>query len=189
LERADWKKDLHFHTQTTIDTLDYSGSDLNSGSKLVIAAAGDKIKELATVLPDANLPDGFYNPKLVMPGVIAIKTNAFVDEQQTVKEVEKLNNWNIDYSTYPLLIICDDSNFVAQTLNNFLWITFTRSNPSHDIHGIQSFVENKHWGCRGSLIIDARVKPHHAPELIKDPSIERRVDALGEKGKSLFGII
>lgn len=189
LERADWKRDLHFYTQTTIDTLDYSGSDLNSGSKLVIAAAGDKSKELGTALPDTNLPDGFYNPKLVMPGVLAIKTNPFVSQQQATTELEKLNAWTIDYSKYPLLIICDDSDFVSQTLNNFLWITFTRSNPSHDVHGIQSFTENKHWGCMGSLIIDARIKPHHAPELVKDPSIEKRVDALGGKGKSLYGII
>lgn len=189
LERADWKRDLHFHTQTTIDTLDYSGNDLNSGSKLVIAAAGNKIKELATTLPDANLPDGFYNAKLVMPGVIAIKANAYKNQHQTITELEKLNAWDIDHLAYPLLIICDDSDFVAQTLNNFLWVTFTRSNPSHDIHGIHSFVENKHWGCKGALMIDARIKPHHAPELIKDRSVERRVDALGEKGKSLYGII
>ncbi|HRG52192.1 MAG TPA: UbiD family decarboxylase [Bacteroidia bacterium] len=189
LERADWKRDLHFYTQTTIDTLDYSGSDLNSGSKLVIAAAGAKSKELGTALPDVNLPDGFYNPKMVMPGVLAIKTNPFVSQQQATTELEKLNAWTIDYSKYPLLIICDDSDFVSQTLNNFLWITFTRSNPSHDVHGIQSFTENKHWGCMGSLIIDARIKPHHAPELVKDPSIEKRVDALGGKGKSLYGII
>lgn len=189
LERADWKRDLHFYTQTTIDTLDYSGSDLNSGSKLVIAAAGAKSKELGTALPDVNLPDGFYNPKMVMPGVLAIKTNPFVSQQQATTELEKLNAWTIDYSKYPLLIICDDSDFVSQTLNNFLWITFTRSNPSHDVHGIQSFTENKHWGCNGSLIIDARIKPHHAPELVKDPSIEKRVDALGGKGKSLYGII
>lgn len=189
LERADWKRDLHFHTQTTIDTLDYSGSDLNSGSKLVIAAAGNKTKELATALPASHLPDGFYHPKMVMPGVIAIKTNAFVNQLQARIELEKLNAWDIEYSKYPLLIICDNSDFVSQTLNNFLWITFTRSNPSHDVHGIRSFTENKHWGCHGSLIIDARVKPHHAPQLIKDPAIEKKVDALGEKGKSLFGII
>jgi 4-hydroxy-3-polyprenylbenzoate decarboxylase len=88
-----------------------------------------------------------------------------------------------------LFIICDDADFVSATLNNFLWTTFTRSNPSHDIFGIESFVENKHWGCKGALIIDARIKPHHAPPLIKDPEIEKRVDALGVKGKSLFGII
>ena len=90
---------------------------------------------------------------------------------------------------FPLIIICDDSDFLSKNLNNFLWATFTRSNPSHDIHGVDSFVENKHWGCRGSLIIDARIKPHHAPPLVKDPEIEKRVDALGVKGKSLFGVI
>ena len=39
LERVDWRADLHFQTSTTIDTLDYSGTELNEGSKLVIAAA------------------------------------------------------------------------------------------------------------------------------------------------------
>src|SRR5262249_9679552 len=40
LERVDWRTDLHFQTATTIDTLDYSGSGLNEGSKVVIAAVG-----------------------------------------------------------------------------------------------------------------------------------------------------
>ncbi len=40
LQRADWTRDLHFQTQTTMDTLDYSGGALNAGSKVVIAAVG-----------------------------------------------------------------------------------------------------------------------------------------------------
>jgi 4-hydroxy-3-polyprenylbenzoate decarboxylase len=40
LLRVDWKRDLHFQTCTTIDTLDYSGSAMNAGSKVIIAAAG-----------------------------------------------------------------------------------------------------------------------------------------------------
>lgn len=31
LERVDWRRDLHFITRTSIDTLDYSGSGLNRG--------------------------------------------------------------------------------------------------------------------------------------------------------------
>ena len=53
-------------------------------------------------------------------------------------------------------IVVDDSDFAARTLNNFLWITFTRSNPASDIYGIDAFTSQKHWGCRGSLVIDAR---------------------------------
>ena len=57
------------------------------------------------------------------------------------------------------------------------------------MHGVDSFIEHKHWGCRGPLIIDARTKPHHAPPLEQDPAVERRVDRLGERGGSLHGII
>jgi 4-hydroxy-3-polyprenylbenzoate decarboxylase len=39
------------------------------------------------------------------------------------------------------------------------------------------------------LIIDARLKPHHAPPLVEDPAVSKRVDALAAKGKSLHGIL
>ncbi len=194
LERADWTRDLHFHTRTTIDTLDYSGTDLNSGSKVVIAAAGEKKCELGTVITsDFSLPENFSDPRIVMPGVMAVKALEYTDAQNANNEIEKFNKLSpasLQFlKAFPLIIICDDSEFVSQTLNNFLWVTFTRSNPSHDIYGINSFIENKHWGCKGSLIIDARIKPHHAPPLIKDPKVEKFVDSLGVKGKSLHGII
>ena len=74
LERADWTRDLHFHTQTTIDTLDYSGGGLNAGSKLVIGAVGPKRFELPTELPgDLQLPSEFDKPRVVLPGVLAVE--------------------------------------------------------------------------------------------------------------------
>src|SRR6266852_6960664 len=58
LERVDWRADLHFQTCTTIDTLDYSGSGLNEGSKLVIAAAGPPRRQLGRTLPERlTLPE------------------------------------------------------------------------------------------------------------------------------------
>jgi 4-hydroxy-3-polyprenylbenzoate decarboxylase len=87
------------------------------------------------------------------------------------------------------VVIVDQSDFVAASLGNFLWVTFTRSNPAADVYGIESFTHNKHWGCRGSLVIDARTKPHHAPPLIEDPAVTRRVDALAAPGGPLHGII
>ena len=88
----------------------------------------------------------------------------------------------------PMLIWCDDAGFTAKNLRNFLWVTFTRANPANDIHGIAAFTRNKHWGCEGPMIIDARVKPHHAPPVETDPAIERKVDRLFAKGGSLHGI-
>ena len=87
------------------------------------------------------------------------------------------------------MVVVDDSQFASESLRNFLWVTFTRSNPASDVYGIGDFLVEKHWGCRGPLVIDARVKPHHAPVLEEDPEITRRVDALGAPGGPLHGII
>jgi 4-hydroxy-3-polyprenylbenzoate decarboxylase len=192
LERIDLSRDLHFYTKTTIDTLDYSGTDINSGSKVTIAAAGDKKRILWTELAASfSLPRPFSNFKMIMPGVLAVESPSFESYQQTEKEVKILNAElsTKDLDGLPLLILCDDAGFVSDSINNFVWVSFTRSNPSHDIYGINSFIEHKHWGCKGPMIIDARLKKHHAPELIKDKQVEERVNRLGENGRSLYGII
>ncbi len=192
LERIDLSRDLHFYTRTTIDTLDYSGTDINSGSKVAIAAAGEKKRELWTELPDSfSLPGPFDHYKMVMPGILAVEAPPFRTYDESEKEIGILNTAlsakNLE--GLPLFVICDDAGFTAKTINNFVWVSFTRSNPSHDIYGINSFTEHKHWACRGPLIIDARVKKHHAPVLIKDPDVEKKVDKLGVEGRSLYGII
>ena len=71
------------------------------------------------------------------------------------------------------------------SLANFLWATFTRANPAADIYGVGAFFEQKHWGCTGPLVIDARLKPHHAPPLAVDPQTAKRVDALAARGGPL----
>lgn len=194
LSRVDWQTDLHFQTNTTIDTLDYSGTGLNQGSKLVIAAAGPVRRELPTELPaDLRLPDRFVNPRVCLPGVLAIQGPAYSPDGSGVdREIGRFCN---HYSAtdaingFPLTVIVDESEFAARTLNNFVWTVFTRSNPAADIDGIDAFVHHKHWGCRGSLVIDARIKPRHAPPLIEDPSVTRRVDSLAAPGGPLRGII
>lgn len=194
LERADWRRDLHFQTQTTIDTLDYSGTALNKGSKVVIAAAGPKRRELPTELPAGlRLPDGFRDPRLCLPGVLAVSgpscTSARGCEDPAMHAFAASSAPDDPLNRFPLVVVVDDSEFVSRTLNNFLWVAFTRSNPATDIYGVGSGTVCKHWGCSGALIIDARTKPHHAPPLEDDPAIERRVDELGAPGGPLHGII
>lgn len=191
LERIDLTRDIHFYTNTSIDTLDYSGTGLNTGSKVVIAAAGEPIRQLAKAINNLILTDGFTNPKVVMPGVLAIQARPFTSAEQARKEMNVLSSTldHQDLSGFPLIVICDDSDFVARSLNNFVWVSFTRSNPSHDIYGVGEFTAFKHWGCQKAMIIDARIKPHHAPVLEMDPEVNKKVDRLGVKGASLHGII
>jgi 4-hydroxy-3-polyprenylbenzoate decarboxylase len=194
LRRINLHRDIHFHTNTTIDTLDYSGTSLNSGSKVVLAAYGDSIRGLATEVPATlqSLRD-YVKVRLVLPGIIALSAPPFTNYDAAIQLMSDLNEQlqgNIDYlKDIPVLIICDDADFMANSLSNFLWVVFTRTNPSHDMHGIGAFQENKHWGCRGPLIFDARIKPHHAPPVQRDPETEEKVNRLFKKGGSLYGVL
>lgn len=89
------------------------------------------------------------------------------------------------FATLPLITLVDDSDFAARSMSNWLWTTFTRSNPAYDMDGLGAKSVNKHWGCSGSLVIDARIKPHHAPPLIEDPEITAKVDARATRGGEL----
>ncbi|MSM40777.1 MAG: 3-octaprenyl-4-hydroxybenzoate carboxy-lyase [Geobacter sp.] len=194
LERVDWRRDLHFQTRTTIDTLDYSGQGLNKGSKVVIAAAGPKRRVLPTELPAGlRLPDGFGNPRVCLPGILAVQGPACSDYREclTADMTGFCDFFGPDdpIAAFPLVLVVDDSEFVSRTLNNFLWVAFTRSNPAADLYGIAASEQCRHWGCAGPLVVDARVKPHHAPPLLDDPAIEKKVDELGAKGEPLHGII
>ncbi len=196
LERVDWRKDLHFQTRTTIDTLDYSGDGFNEGSKVVIAAAGPKRRTLATMWPTkVPLPPGFCEPRICLPGVVAIqgpaypKTSACPAEEPLRPLTDALAPYCDALAGLPMLVVVDDSDFASRTLNNFLWMVFTRSNPAADLHGVRSFIQRKHFGCDGPIVIDARIKPHHAPPLLEDPTVSKRVDALAAPGGPLHGIL
>jgi 4-hydroxy-3-polyprenylbenzoate decarboxylase len=188
-ERVDLSRDLHFHTKTTIDTLDYSGEGINEGSKLVVAAYGDKIRELSEELPGAIQSCPMASaPVLLIPGVIAVKLGAFTGYDAAKAEIREFAGWlearASDFAGIVQIVIYDDFSFdsPARYLNDYLWLTYTRSNPGHDLYGTGEFTEHKHWGCRGSMIIDARKKSFHAPELKPDPVVEKKIGRFFEKG-------
>ncbi|TWT99852.1 4-hydroxybenzoate decarboxylase subunit C [Botrimarina colliarenosi] len=223
LRRANWTRDLHFQTQTTIDTLDYSGDSINAGSKLVVAAAGPAKFDLATELSaGGTLPDGFGDARVVMPGVVAVRgprlpapsfdydASRRGDQSGEAVEVAGLADSHagaraeidrlcrglpLDHPLcrFRLIVVADDPDFVAATsgregIGNFLWAVFTRANPAADVWGVKPFVRQKHWGCLGPLVIDARVKPHHAPLMEEDPAITAKIEAMAASGGPLQGL-
>lgn len=178
LERIDFQRDLHFQTKGTIDTLDYSGTGLNAGSKVILAAAGEKKRALSNALPEAaKIPESFKNPRMITNGILALEAEPFIDYESTEREAVSWRNLEVGEGI-ALVILTENTDFVSESFANFLWVTFTRSNPSHDIYGVGEIIEQKHWGCQGPLIIDARRKPHHAPPLKEDPQTIKRVDRI-----------
>ncbi len=141
-----------------------------------------------------TLADGFHDPRVALPGVLVVRgPEARPDETGADPSLRGFcAAFPADggpLGEFPLIVLVDDSEFTARSARNVLWVTFTRSNPAADIDGIGAFTHQKHWGCNGPLVIDARIKPQHAPPLEDDPEIERRVDALGAPGGPLYRLI
>jgi 4-hydroxy-3-polyprenylbenzoate decarboxylase len=179
LERIDLTSDIHFYTKTTMDTLDYSGENLNAGSKVVIAAYGDVKRSLAKSVPN-EIQQLNVNAKLVLPGIIAL--DATLLNTQALQEKLKGQGANLlNELGVVMLILTENPIWMAEDSNNFLWACFTRTNPSHDMEGVDSFIEQKHWGSNGPLIFDATIKKHHAPPVVKNAAIEKKVDVLLSK--------
>jgi 4-hydroxy-3-polyprenylbenzoate decarboxylase len=210
LARVDWRRDCHFHTETTIDTLDYSGSGMNTGSKLVVAARGTPRRTLGRDLPaPLPLPAGFANPRMCRPGVLAIEGPQIEPrpclhsgDDASIWRSAAAAPWTSDIErlcaalahadgldSWPLIVIVDDADFCAAGLENLLWVTFTRSNPAADVDGVGATMRQKHWGCTGPLVIDARLKPHHAPPVEEDPAVSARIDEFCRSGGPLSGIL
>jgi 4-hydroxy-3-polyprenylbenzoate decarboxylase len=188
LERVEWQRDLHFLTRTTIDTLDYSGDGLNQGSKLIIAVGPKQLRELQSHWSsECRLPASWGEPRVAIPGVLVVSgpqhtgmgSTQALQQQCDAAETQRF------LAGFPLIVMVDDSEFSARSLENFLWTTFTRSNPAVDVYGLGANLQHKHFGCTGSLVIDARSKPHHAPGLIEDPKVLAKVDARATRGDAL----
>jgi 4-hydroxy-3-polyprenylbenzoate decarboxylase len=188
-ERIDLNRDLHFYTKTTIDTLDYSGDEINEGSKLVVAAAGEKLRDLQHTLPSKiNECMQISVPVMPLPGVIALQFKKYSSAENAAKEIAELALWfgeNISHFSGVVQIVIYDDFVFKNYLNDYLWLTYTRSNPANDLYGVGEKIRNKHWGCEGPMIVDARKKPHHAPELKVNPETALSIERFFKEGASL----
>ncbi len=100
---------------------------------------------------DLRLPDGFGDPRVALPGILTVRGPAYRpdssgDRAQPASVLPDLRRVRPD-RRFPLVVVVDDSEFAARSERNFLWVTFTRSNPAADIDGIAAFCHQKHWGC------------------------------------------
>lgn len=193
LERVDFSRDLHFLTEVPMDTLDYSTRTLNQGSKLIVAGAGEKRRTLAQgFVRDFSLPGDFSRPRMVAPGMAVIQGPSFSTYEQARLQMDELKSRlgkQSARSSIALVAVVDDAERSSASFADFLWVTFLRSNPSHDVYGLDEAFEFKHWGCAEPMIIDARIKPFHAGEVARDPELVRRVKEMGKSGGPLAGII
>jgi 4-hydroxy-3-polyprenylbenzoate decarboxylase len=148
---------------------------------------------LPTSVPEnLRLPAGFSAPRLALPGVLVVSGPAATNQRglpdPQIEDFCAALPLDHPLNRFPLVVIVDDSDFVSASIDNFVWTTFTRSNPAADIYGLGAATLARHWGCSGSLVIDARAKAHHAPPLLEDPALVRKIEALAAKNGPLAGL-
>ncbi|WP_409342163.1 UbiD family decarboxylase [Paenibacillus sp. MBLB4367] len=171
LERADLRQDLFIFSNTSHDTLDYTGHKLNHGSKALLLGVGDPVRSLPRAYTGGELPE-IDDVQVYCGGCLVIAGASYEEEPELAKRVvehsaDRLREW-------PLVVLVDDAD-VARGQTAFLWTVFTRFNPASDIYA-ESRVSRHHVGYEPPLVIDARMKPGYPEELFPREDIVKLVD-------------
>lgn len=170
LERFMPERDLLIVNDTAMDTLDYTGRKFNVGSKAIMTGLGEPIRELARSYEGGSIP-GIYNAKPYCGGCLVISGASFSEDEhlpeQLVKHAQKqLQDWQ-------LVFLVDDAE-IASSQASFLWTTFTRFDPAHDLYADAEIVRNN-IRYKGPIIIDARMKPFYPDVVEVLPEIDQKV--------------
>ncbi len=170
LERVQWETDLYIFSNLSMDTLDYTGPEVNKGSKGVIVGIGDPVRTLPKEFTGA-LPKALRDPHVFCPGVLVVGGDTYQDSPQLAERVAKykaMKDW-------PLVILADDPKQATASTINFLWTVFTRFEPAADIFARDVKLIRYHPSHSGPIVIDARVKPWYPKEVFPSPEIARKV--------------
>ncbi len=172
LERVDWRKDLFIFPELSMDTLDYSGPEINKGSKGVILGLGEAKRKLPGDLPN-DLPSTLIKDcQMFIPGCLVVEIPSYKEDAECVAQVAKLTA----LKDWPLIVAVDNAKKATQTEASFLWTTFTRFEPLSNIYSAEQTIRHNQLIHHGPVVIDARMKPWYPDELFCDPETKKKVD-------------
>ncbi|MBX7136943.1 MAG: UbiD family decarboxylase [Oligoflexia bacterium] len=160
LERADFRSDLYIFSNLSMDTLDYTGPQVNEGSKGCLLGVGAPIRELPGEFV-GPLPAGLTAAQPFCRGCLLVSG----DNYAAAKELPQLILKNSIFNGWPLIVLVDNVNEASSSVSNFLWTTFTRFEPAADIHARAQQIERNHVAYTPPILIDARMKPWYPKEL------------------------
>lgn len=170
LERTRPETDLFIISNLSMDTLDYSGPEVNLGSKGVWLGVGDPIRELPREFQASEVPKGTGEVRVFCGGCLVITGPAHDTDPNfpsRVSDHQAFGNW-------PMVVVVDDAHKATSTTAAFLWTTFTRFEPAADIYARSSVVRH-HLSYRAPIVIDARMKGTYPDELFCDPETAKTV--------------
>ncbi len=164
LARTRPETDLYVLSNLSMDTLDYTGPEVNLGSKGIWLGVGDPVRELPRAF-EGGLPSGVRTAVPFCAGCLVVDGPSFGDEPQAATRLASCP----ELASWPLVVLVDDARRSCVTTARFLWTTFTRFEPAADLHAAATRVERHHLVYTGPIVIDARMKPSYPAELRCDP--------------------
>ncbi len=165
LERVQWEKDLYVFSKLAMDSLDYTGPNINHGSKGVLLGLGEKIRELPKIFENSKIPNPVLKAQAFCPGCLVVEIPSYENDKDCVKYIAQCE----EFSQWPLIVAVDN---LQKTLNSeaaFLWTTFTRFEPAADLYAKDLKLKRFHPSFTGPVLIDARMKTWYPKELFCDP--------------------
>lgn len=171
LERTNWERDLFVISNVSQDTLDYTGPKVNEGSKGIWLGLGDAIRSVSAEIK-GTLPDEVRRARVFAPGCAVVEGPAYTQEPGFAARLAE----SASLEGIELLVLVDDADFACKSVQNFLWVWFTRFEPAADIHGSVHVVRRFHVGLKAPVVFDSRMKPWYPGTVEPDPSVSRLVD-------------
>ena len=161
LARTNPETDLYVFSNLSMDTLDYSGPEVNKGSKGVWLGLGDAVRDLPRAFSSPELPSGCGDVFVFCGGCLVAGAPPYADEAGAAQRFAS----HPAFANWPLVVITDEPARAARSPMNFLWTTFTRFEPAADIYASSSRVVRHHLAYTAPIVIDARMKPWYPKEV------------------------
>ena len=165
LERTRPETDLYVFSNLSMDTLDYTGPEVNLGSKGVLLGLGDPVRGLPREFEATEMPHGVTEVLPFCGGCLVVGGPSWREEPEAASRLAR----HPAFTDWPLVVLTDEPQRAAASSVNFLWTTFTRFEPAADIHAASTEVKRHHLSYTSPIVIDARVKPPYPDELFCDP--------------------
>ncbi len=170
LTRVNWASDFFIFDRTSFDTLDYASGKINHGSKAMLVGVGAEQRKLKREITD-ELPNYLKRAEIYCGGCLVVEGNDYASDNELGVKVAQSGA----FDDWQIVVLHDDAN-CAKTTDKFLWATWTRFNPSTDIHAKEIKVVNNHISYQNPIVIDARMKPWYPKEVEAREDIVKLVD-------------
>jgi UbiD family decarboxylase len=164
LERTHPETDLYVFANLAMDTLDYTGPQVNEGSKGVWLGLGDPVRDLPRTFTAPEIPHGLSDVHVFVPGCLIVGGPTYQDDPGAAARFAA----HPAFAGWPLVVLTDEPRRAAASPINFLWTTFTRFEPAADLHAAGTTLRRHHVSYQAPILIDARMKPWYPKELFAD---------------------